>query len=839
MNRLAWLVLCVVLGLQSPSRVVGAEDAQTALHRANKLVELARSNLKETNYEKAEYYYNRALVIVREHRPLSSSIPNILFKLGRLSVDSGADQKALDYFKQAAEVQKQQGPDTSQMAALWYEMAKVQSDLGNLPEARKLAASAADLMFRRAPKGQLILDIWRLQALIEVRDGEVDAAESFALKVMTRQHKEKPRSLELADALDDLGRMNLTAGRFVRSEAYYKQSLVLREFNAPTSYSYGKVLNVLGFLYRELGKPDRAEGSLLKAEERFLDLEPWGLELARNQRVLGRLYMDMDRAEKSGERFERALDIVSVRLPHTREHAGALLDLARWHRARGKEKDALTYYEQAFDVSRNWMGRSRNVSDPRVVRERRERALLDSHFEWIGMAVESGNKGQVFERVQALRSYRSFVAMTDHEAFSIGWADAFAERQRALVKDRDQTLAAIGSWELPRHRSHVDELIGYLGGLQVKWNELRAEHRNANPGVAELYAGASVSVRDIRKKLEKSEVLLSYAVGTDETVLQVFTSKRPYHHVYKIDMTGVALEERVRMFLKTLRGSVKDTQGIAAAKAMGAELYGQLIAPANALVKGASRVTIIPDEHLTALPFAALCATSDGAYLVEKSLVGYASSEADWVRSRNMRPAGVEGVSLMLVGAGSTVAGELGSGLKKRHAVLSKSIPGSVLVQGGDATEDLLESGRKAGLWVLGAPMREGASYPSESAFMLSPSENHGGYLTIGELVNRGDLQASTLVLSSLSQEEGGLSPAAVSLLVRSWQALGVSTVFASDWIAVGGGDPLVDALIRGLAEGKSKDVALAEAQRSMSDQHPFLWSGMKVYGAVLPDARK
>ena len=97
MNRIAYvfLLMCCVVVLNPGS--ARAEDSVTALHRANKLVDLARANLKETNYAKADYYYNRALVSVREHRPQSSSSPNILFQLGRLSADAGDRAKALEY----------------------------------------------------------------------------------------------------------------------------------------------------------------------------------------------------------------------------------------------------------------------------------------------------------------------------------------------------------------------------------------------------------------------------------------------------------------------------------------------------------------------------------------------------------------------------------------------------------------------------------------------------------------------------------------------------------------------------------------------------------------------
>ncbi len=837
MNRcrqILGIVLFVTLGV-SAGVVRAEEDKSSALFRANKLVDLAELSRKDTDYEKAEYFYKRALGICVEHRPGTSTIPNLLYQLGQLGYEAGMITKARDYYLRAHAAQAALGPETTQMATLLYELAHMHDLLDDLEQAESYIIDAAALAEKRSPKGALILKVWRLQAMIAIHGGDATQAEVYLLKVLNRQHKDRPRSIELADALDDLGMVNLRAGLPKRSEAYYKQSLTLREVLAPSSYSYARVQNVLGYLYIQMDQLDRAEGALEKASERFMELDPYGMDIIVNQRYLGRLLLLREHFSAAETAFKKAVEVATLRVPHSLPQAAAYRDLGYFYAATKSPLLAQRYLKLAFSTYETWMGSIGWSAENIAYVSRRRDEFIEAHFASALIELDDENEEGVLAALQRLRNFKTFAMLTDQASFAIGWSGDLADRRIELVKDRERTLGSIEKWELPENLTHVTDLRAYLGQLQEKWTGLRSELKKENAAIGELYAPSRASLKSIKGELSKSELLLSYTIGEEETVMLVITRKRPYVRTVRIPITRVALEQKIADYMQLMEYSGVRASGVEKLRMKGRQLYDLLIGPASTELSASKRLTIIPDGGLRGLPFSSLPVGDGSDYLIHSVSVAYAVSERSWVLGRSAKARKKTDVELVVCGEGSTAKGTDWPSLRKRLVVLAKGVSGASLHLGADAGEGRFKAGLAGDVIVLSAPVRRALAQVPTAALYLSPDDTDAGLLTIGEIISEGNIDTSLLILSAVTQYgKSGISGDESDLLLRAWHVAGAPAVAVSDWIAETptSGALLID-FVKALRAGDPKDVALQRAQIALSAAHPWEWSGLKVYGSL------
>lgn len=284
------------------------------------------------------------------------------------------------------------------------------------------------------------------------------------------------------------------------------------------------------------------------------------------------------------------------------------------------------------------------------------------------------------------------------------------------------------------------------------------------------------------------------------------------------------------------------------------KLYDALISPLSDLVAGHKAVTIVADEFLWNVPFAALLGPSD-RYLVDDHTVHYAPSLSmlafaarrhetleehhqflafgdPWI-SRGTRKEAAKYRDLSL-GALPDAADEVGS-IARMYGVEN-----SAVFVGADARESTLK--RLAGHYRVIHLATHGVidhASPLYSAVVLAsaPGDPDDGLLEMREM-SAMRLRADLVVLSGCDTAGGSIYPG--EGVIGMWWAFlsaGCPTTVVSQWKAQSKvTEQLMVEFHRRLIAGDSNAAALRAAQRLVMHQpeyrHPFYWAPFVVIGA-------
>lgn len=158
------------------------------------------------------------------------------------------------------------------------------------------------------------------------------------------------------------------------------------------------------------------------------------------------------------------------------------------------------------------------------------------------------------------------------------------------------TRAAFNYFEQTRSRVLLERLAGVRGDSIAKHEPLEELQRVLPPG----------------------ELVLSYAVLPNETLVWTIGHERFELHRVKVEAAQIA--ELVTRLQRSLRDHTAGVD-VAASK----RLYELLLGQAGTIAPGTS-LTIIPDRWLHFVPFAALANGATGRFVVQDHTVSYASS---------------------------------------------------------------------------------------------------------------------------------------------------------------------------------------------------------------------
>jgi CHAT domain-containing protein len=331
---------------------------------------------------------------------------------------------------------------------------------------------------------------------------------------------------------------------------------------------------------------------------------------------------------------------------------------------------------------------------------------------------------------------------------------------------------------------------------------------------------------ELQRQLGAGDALVEYGVQDDELFACI------------VDRSGVALHRRLarwsevqtalrsaRFQIETLRhGALPVAEHLPhlteRARTRLRRLHALVWQPLAPALAGCARVIVVPHAQLGALPFAAL--EDDQACLAERHELALAPSARSALRGLLRQPSAP---------ARALVLGEsthLPHAAQEARAVAD--LFGSAAHIGKEATIATLRAAAgSADVIHLACHARFRSDNPTFSALHL-----HDGVLTV-DLVETLGLPPATVVLSGC---ETGLADAGsgdeMVGLVRAFLIAGASRVLASLW-------PVDDAVTAGfmayfygaLRRGEAPASALAEAQRTVRQQHPhpLYWAAFTLYG--------
>jgi tetratricopeptide (TPR) repeat protein len=138
------------------------------------------------------------------------------------------------------------------------------------------------------------------------------------------------------------------------AEQNFQQALVYQKMNPTKQRNVVRTLNALGWVYQDNGELSKAISSYREAES-ICEKKFGSTDLANAQTYtyMGRYYLERQQYNESNTSYQRALNILRLRLPEHHQRFGIILnEIGDLRRKQGNPEEALKLYQQAEAVYR-------------------------------------------------------------------------------------------------------------------------------------------------------------------------------------------------------------------------------------------------------------------------------------------------------------------------------------------------------------------------------------------------------------------------------------------------------------------------------------------------------
>lgn len=478
--------------------------------------------------------------------------------------------------------------------------------------------------------------------------------------------------------------------------------------------------------------------------------------------------------------------------------------------------------------------------------ERRSGFLLDKSEVYVELALVErarGNLGAAFGVSEKARAREMLELLSEGRVAPPASAttDLIAREQdlRRRVAELTRTLADAGEGAQPLRGPDVAVSLGATRDALVRaqnaYADLLLQIREREPRHAELIAPPTPDWRSVARRLGTDDVMIEYLVSDERSLAFVVT----HDSIAAIDVP--VGRHRLATSIDFVRG-VLQPRGVPRLDTLWRsplrELYRELIAPidASGLLRGKTRLTIVPHGDLHYLPFAALL---DGdRFLIEQHELTVTPSAAVWLALGD-RPASRPTAGLLALAPRPEA---LPASRDEVNAIARLSESDSRVLIGSGATVEAFRreapSHRVIHLATYGVLNK---ANPLFSFVELAAGANDDGRLEVHDVFGL-RLNAELVVLSACQTALG--SGAQTDLpagddwvgLARAFLQAGASRVVASLWpVQDRATSLLMERFYREYASGAAPATALAAAQRQLlratSTADPFYWAAFEVVG--------
>jgi CHAT domain-containing protein/Tfp pilus assembly protein PilF len=572
---------------------------------ASTLHNLAVLREAEGRYREAEQLYGRALPIVigvqgAEHPNVALLINNVGIvyeKQGRTAEAERAYQRAL------AILEKARGPSHPSVA----------DTLNNLA------------------------GVYRVGERYEEAEGLLKRA------LAIREQALGPKHPEIAESLNNIANLYAAQKRHKEAEDLYRRVVAIREQNLGVNHvAVGRALNNLAIEYRSQGRyVDAArlyertlkifEGSIGKSHPDMIPpLTNYGVAL-----------LAAGHPDEATPALTRALALAEEHLGPN--HRQTLLILDNLATASANEEDAA----KALDLSRNATNRllddPTEGTDARLTEEKanlfRRRAehlwqASEKHLEPnAALATEAFTMAQWANQSAAAAALQQMGARFSAGSDKLATLVRETQDLNALWRDKDKALASeLSKPEAGDNAAKLAALRDEMARITEKLTAAKARLAQEFPDFAVLASPRPLGPNDARGLLAGSEALVTFLVGEDSSF--VFALTREGLDWQRIPLGADKLAVKVAAFRKGLT-----IEEATAAKpqlfdlSLAHELYGTLLAPVEASIKGKTNLAVVPAGPLTALPFHLLLTDKPPSTPTEKDFAAYRA--APWLLKRH------------------------------------------------------------------------------------------------------------------------------------------------------------------------------------------------------------
>jgi tetratricopeptide (TPR) repeat protein len=642
-------------------RALGADDPAVATSLNN----LAVLYWDEGRYAEAEPLYRRALAI--HEKTLGPDHPDVATDLNNLASlynAQGRYAEAEPLSKRALAIrQKSLGPDHPDVASSLNNLALLYEIQGRYTEAEPLFQRALAIYEKALGPNHpdVAMALNNLAELYQTQGRYAEAEPLFQRALANVEKALGPDHPDVAACLNNLAMLYKTQGRYADAEPLYQRALAIHEkalgpdhpdvaislsnlaalYDSEERYSDAEPLDTRALAIKEKAfgpaHPDIAISlinlaSVYEHESRYAEAEPlYKRAVAIDEQMLGPdnrmvaialnnlalLYKKQGRDAEAEPLFKRALAVDEKALdPDHPSVANTLGNLAALYVGQGRYPEALPFARRAVAIEAG-RASSRNAQSKSQLSELRgARAVflddlaITAHLSMVDSADAPQLRDEGFAALQWSKASDTAAAVAHVAARFAAGSDALTLVVRARQDAQDQLdaidaalLRAVSKPPAQRDPATEDRLHRQRESLRQELTRRDAELAATFPAYAELANPQPLKVADTQNELAVDQALLVFAVADGQTYIAVVTRSGYGLHIAPFAAKDLAAA------VKTLRSSL-DAEGVSEAPPFEAStayrLYQQLLAWAEADLKGVRQLYVVTDGALESLPLGVL-----------------------------------------------------------------------------------------------------------------------------------------------------------------------------------------------------------------------------------------
>jgi CHAT domain-containing protein len=867
------------------------------------------------DYARAGDYYERALAGF-ERLGEVAWVPTLQHNLGNVAYLLGNWDAALDHYRKAVEALRAAGPAPNDpggqaraIASAQRAIGMVFKEQGDYPSALEAYGQALEL-FESVNDGSATVQTYEALGFVYRLQGDYAGSlqRYFAAWNASQQLLPPLRDPQVeANLLAEIGDVYGLEERYATALDYLQRSLVLQE-KVKSQEGIAAVEGGIGGMHFLLGRYDTA----LAHYRRALGIRQ-ALEQPRNAARLlahiGLVQVAEDEPDEALASYDQSLDAANG----AGDRAGAAIALvltASVHLAAGRADEGLVFAERGLALAadagdldilahvqmvvgdlcaarEDWDRARRSLGDAIASLEQLRAAGLPSdgrffndgvapHMSMVRLLLQQDRRDEAFLSLERAHQVRLRELLDGGDVVVKGMTAGEQQQERTLRKRAVslRTQLRKASEQARPDAAKVASLSGQVDEATAARDAFEQALFEAHPDLRALRARADPAPwsEAAEPVVDARTALVAYAVTEARTYGFVVTRPQPGAAapatakgdaparpaplslgVFAAEIKPADLGRRIAEFRQKI---VQRDPGVGP---LARDLYDLLVSGAEPFMAGKTRLLVVPDAALWALPFQAL-QRADGRYLLEDRAVAYGSSLAALAASarRDRQTRAAPPARLLAVGLSDP-----GKAAFDRLALLRPDITfaplpeaerearalGSFfgplrakLLLGREAgRERLRDEAKSAGVLHLALRGVLNDASPLHSLLAAAPATGAGQGLIEAADVLDWDLDVRAVVLSRL-ESEATLTSAGAGAVTLAWALFvsGAPTAVMSQWIVDAPSTAaLALALHRGLRAAAGQPPARpSEALRRAAlpllqgpTRHPFYWAGFTVMG--------
>jgi len=551
---------------------------------------LGNTLTSQGRYHDAEQMYRQALALDAK-APVSQSAAASMQNLGIVLMREGRYAEAEALFKRALSIREQVlGPNHKEVAQSLLNLGALLGDVeGRDQEAIALYKRAVGILASvlGLESADLAMATGNL-AIAYQRIGEY--AESEKLQLQAQAIREKalgPNHQDVALGLNSLGVLYADQQRWADAEKAQLRSLAIWEgVNGPDNADLAIPLNSLGHVYLNEQRLDDAERTFKRV-------------LTLRQTAFGSSDPAVAETLDHLSLVAAARDQTASALDYSRKATALLLSDASIAVSAGRTQiGGTTLIQKDSDVLRHQVAYLAAAAQERIVAEPAAGRDAFTLAQWATQSSAASAVTQLGVRFAAGNDALAAL-IRETQDLSAAWSD----KDTALTAAR----ALPGSAE---SRATIEQLQKALADLETRLASAAARLQQQFPDYAALSNPKPLAVEAVQKLLGADEALVYFMLHGNQSYVFALTKDGFAWHALPLGADAIA--EKVAAFRKGLDVDMIEEQSyldsidkkrelfdLAAAN----ELYGSLLGPVDALIKGKHSLLAVPSGPLTALPF--------------------------------------------------------------------------------------------------------------------------------------------------------------------------------------------------------------------------------------------